>query len=162
MQGFSPAFTLPRLRGLFFVRGRPSSRGIPGPAGPNRITAANSSGTGRDHDTRDYSSFARPGPVAPSKKFIRKYYALARCTGSRACRLNAVRVTTDDTPGGAVHSLTITRPPDGQGLENDARGRSKAADTQRTGRRGPTRCGRPVNFRPIQKKLRGAIDFLCM
>lgn len=134
MQGFSPSFTLPRLRGLFFVRGRPSSRGILGPAGPNRITA----------------------PWLHPKKFIRKYYAAARCTGSRACRLNAERVTTDDTPGGAVHSLTITRPPDGQGLENDARGRSKAADTQRTGRRGPTMCGRPVNFRPIQKKVKGS------
>lgn len=90
-----------RLRSLFFVRGRPSSRGILGPAGPNRITAANCSGPGRDHDTRVHSSFARPGPVAPSK-FIRKYYAQARRTGSRACRLNAVRVSPDDIPGGAV------------------------------------------------------------
>lgn len=65
------------------------------------MTAANSSGTGRDHDTGENFSFARPGPVA-LQKFIRKYYAQARRTGSRACRLNAVRDTPDDTPGGAV------------------------------------------------------------
>ena len=91
-----------RSRSLFFVRGRHSSRGILGPAGPNRMTAANSSGTGRDHDTREHSSFARPGPVALSKKYIRKYYAQARRTGSRACRLNSVRATPDDIPGGAA------------------------------------------------------------
>lgn len=47
-------------------------------------------------------SISRPGPVATSKKFIRKYYATARGTGSRACRLNAVRDTPGDIPGVAV------------------------------------------------------------
>ena len=98
----SPYFIPPRLRGLFFVRGLLLSRGILGPAGPNRIKAANYSGPGRDHDPREHSSYARPGPVALSKKYIRKYHAQARRTGSRAVRSNAVRDTPDATPGDAI------------------------------------------------------------
>lgn len=78
---FKPVLFPERLRSLFFVRGRPSSRGILGPAGPNRFTAANSSGTGRDHDTRVHSNFARPGPVAPLKNL---YVSITRKRGARA------------------------------------------------------------------------------
>lgn len=77
---------MPRLRGLFFVRGLTSSRGIPGPAGPNRIKAANSSGTGRDHDARENSSFARPGPVAPSKNLYVSKARKRRASGRRGPR----------------------------------------------------------------------------
>lgn len=40
-------------------------------------------------------------------------------------------------------------------MKNDARGRLKAAVTQRTGRRTPTRERSPVNFRTLQKKVNG-------
>lgn len=83
---FRPVIYPERVRSLFFVRGRLSSRGTLGPAGPNRITAANSSGPGRDHDTREHSSFARPGPVVPSKNLYVSKARKRRASGRRGPR----------------------------------------------------------------------------
>lgn len=125
---------------------------ILGATGTRRINAGNVSGTGRGRSTRQQRAFRALAPWPPPKNL---YVSITRQRGAR------VRGRVGQMPcatlraiyrGARFASLTIARPPGGQGLTNGARGRLTAAVSQRTGRRSPTSCGGSV--KPSPKKIK--------